>query len=712
MLLSNTFGNPHSKSPASVRTTKLIDKTRLLILNLLNADPTYFDVVFVANTTAAVKLIGEGFTSHFQENWNYYYSADNHTSLIGLRGLTSFYNPFKIPNDLKTLEFDKFKPALVSWTAQSNFTGQKFPIHEWNVIFKSLGNEVYTLLDAAAISSSSPPNLSNELNSPDFTVMSFYKMFGFPDLGALIIRKSIGNIFSKRNYFGGGTVESLTINENYCPRKQRLHESLEDGTLPFHSIIALNIAILTFKSLYQSFNALSDHLSKLTTYLYQQLLSLEYPNGRKVCVIYTDGSKVSSKDHQGPIISFNLQNENGECISYSDFERIARLKGINIRTGTLCNTGGASKSIGYTDKDIIRYHKLGHVCGDGMAVINGKPTGAIRISLGAINLKSDIDTVCKLIEEYYIYPLSVKSQNNNQFQRFKLNIYNSIQKYLVQDLDEIIEKQNVPIIVKAISIFPIKSCHAFDIPSGISWKMENGGLEWDRLFFLLDLTNDRIVGLKKFPKMSKIFPEINLIEKKLIVKYIEDIDELLPTDQKMIEIPLDLLDEGKPDMNHLSINGKGICGSSKININVSTNFKIIEYFSSIIGIPCSISKISNISSDYSISANDGAKSAPLLLVSEESVKYVNNMKIKPSVSVSFDSFRPNLVVGMKNEKQLRNRNRSNSNQKFELLPFDEEKWSKFHIRGKLYTVSYTFYCNLIITTNCNSLSKTRYTVNA
>ncbi len=100
---------------------------------------------------------------------------------------------------------------------------------------------VYTLLDAATLVSTSPFNLSDVDTAPDFTVLSFYKIFGFRDLGALILRKSSSEVQRRRKYFGGGTVDpELCQPERWHLKKDDApHSHLEDGTLPMHSILAL-----------------------------------------------------------------------------------------------------------------------------------------------------------------------------------------------------------------------------------------------------------------------------------------------------------------------------------------------------------------------------------------------------------------------------------------------------------------------------------------
>jgi molybdenum cofactor sulfurtransferase len=131
-------------------------------------------------------------------------------------------------------------PGLFGYPGQSNMTGRRLPL-SWTKRLRESSSpthqNTYSLLDAAALATTAPLDLSNSEAAPDFTVLSFYKIFGFPDLGALIVRKKSGHILSWRKYFGGGTVNSVSVlrNEASVSRKDRtIHDAVEDGTLPFH----------------------------------------------------------------------------------------------------------------------------------------------------------------------------------------------------------------------------------------------------------------------------------------------------------------------------------------------------------------------------------------------------------------------------------------------------------------------------------------------
>ena len=90
---SHLFGNPHSGSPSSMLSTERVESARRQMLAFFNADPAHFDLVFVANATAAVKLVVEcvvDFSLEQTERGNgkgfwYGYHKDCHTSLVGPR---------------------------------------------------------------------------------------------------------------------------------------------------------------------------------------------------------------------------------------------------------------------------------------------------------------------------------------------------------------------------------------------------------------------------------------------------------------------------------------------------------------------------------------------------------------------------------------------------------------------------------------------------
>src|SRR5215203_6816438 len=59
LLRDHLLGNPHSTNPTSALATTYTDKARGAVLDFFNADPDEFVVIFTANATQALKLVGE-----------------------------------------------------------------------------------------------------------------------------------------------------------------------------------------------------------------------------------------------------------------------------------------------------------------------------------------------------------------------------------------------------------------------------------------------------------------------------------------------------------------------------------------------------------------------------------------------------------------------------------------------------------------------------
>lgn len=425
-MVNNLFGNPHSASAPAMLSGHMCDEIRLQALAFFNADPEHFDLVFVQNATAAIKLVGEAFRDLSESSsagsfW-YGYHKDAHTSIVGVRELTKgthhcFANDDEVEdwlNDSKVArEVIKAEalPCLFAYPGQSNMTGRRLPLHWAKKLRQStapLHQNAYTLLDAAALATTTEIDLSDPESAPDFVALSFYKIFGFPDLGALIIRKESGHILSWRKYFGGGTVNALTVIGEATKQKKdgSLHDNLEDGTLPFHNIIALGCAIDVHKRLYGSMKKISQHTSYLAYRLYHGMASLVHYNGQPLCAIYNDvphrctyGDPIT----QGGTLAFNLVRSNGKFIGHSFVEKQANDRGIFLRSGGLCNSGGITNYLKIESWQFMRAWSQGHRCGEaGLDNINGKPTGVVRVSLGAMTTMKDVDTFLSFLETEYI----------------------------------------------------------------------------------------------------------------------------------------------------------------------------------------------------------------------------------------------------------------------------------------------------------------------
>ena len=121
-------------------------------------------------------------------------------------------------------------PRTIScFPAMSNFNGRKYPL-SWIQTLQSSSHLV--LLDAASFMSTNQLNLSTA--KPDFVVISFYKMFGYPTgLGALLVRNASSAVLDRRDYFGGGTVDIALVRKSETYRRSNISQKFEDGTIDF-----------------------------------------------------------------------------------------------------------------------------------------------------------------------------------------------------------------------------------------------------------------------------------------------------------------------------------------------------------------------------------------------------------------------------------------------------------------------------------------------
>jgi molybdenum cofactor sulfurtransferase len=411
--LRNTLlSNPHSSSSSSPNTSeRVVAKTRREVLRLFKADEEYFDVIFLANATAGIKLVLEGFSGN-EQGFDYYYHRDSHTSLVGIRELAHYSHCLesdaKVEAWINTqqgndVERDVSRPTLFAYPAQSNMNGRRLPLSWPSTIYSNPHHQnTYTLLDVAALVSTSPLDLSNHISAPDFTVLSFYKMFGFPDLGALIVRKSAAHVFDKRKYFGGGTTEMVACTgQPWVERKTAsLHERLEDGTGAVHSILALQCAMRTHEKLFGGFEVVSRHTGWLARCLYERLSVLKYGDGTPVCRIYKDpASTYGDEKTQGATIAFNIRRDDGTWFGSSEVGGLAITSNIHIRTGSLCNPAGMSFALGIGPIELKKIYEMGFRCGQEHDVINEMPLGMVRISFGAMSTLKDVELLMAFINK-------------------------------------------------------------------------------------------------------------------------------------------------------------------------------------------------------------------------------------------------------------------------------------------------------------------------
>ncbi|KAL1306208.1 hypothetical protein AAFC00_004305 [Neodothiora populina] len=421
-MISNLYGNPHSASTPSAFAGHRIDAIRYRALRFFNADPEDWDLVFTANATASIKLVMECFRDHAATSntpvW-YGYHKDSHTSVVGAREATKTHRCFASDQEVDTwinsggLGGPRARQlGLFAYPGQSNMTGRRLPTSWPGRIRKTFHKAAtYTLLDAAALASTAVLDLGNTSTAPDFVALSFYKIFGFPNVGALLVQKQSQHVLKDRAYFGGGTVDMvIDINDAWHAKKgSSLHDRLEDGTLPFHSIIALDHAMDVHERLYgvNPMKFISMHTARLSKLMYEGLAGLKHRNGAAVARIYKDDQTVyGDPTVQGATIALNVMRADGTMVGYADVEEAADDRNIYVRSGSLCNPGGVASYLNWTPAEMRAAFQAGHRCSHPTQVMFGKATGVVRVSMGAMSTIADVDAFLDFIRDTYLDTVS------------------------------------------------------------------------------------------------------------------------------------------------------------------------------------------------------------------------------------------------------------------------------------------------------------------
>jgi len=399
LLRAGVFGNPHSTNPTSRAMTEHVESTRRAVLDYFSATADYI-LVFTQNASGGLKLIGESFP--FASGSRLLLTFDNHNSVNGIRefarakGAAVDYVPLTAPS----LHLDPAKLAvlleqadpatenLFAYPAQSNVSGVKHPL---DLVAQAREKGWRVLLDAAAYVPTNRLDLS--AMQPDFVVVSFYKMFGYPTgVGALLIRRPT---FAKlrRPWFAGGTVNFASV-QGQAHVLIASEAAFEDGTLDYLSIPAVAIGLRHIQAI--GMDLIAERVRCLTGWTLEQLLAMRHSNGRPMVRIYGP----ATTEGRGGTLTLNLYDPDGHLVDYRRVEELAGNEGISLRSGCFCNPGVGETAEGLTEEDMLAAYAVGPDINlvsftRMMQERKHKSAGALRASLG---LASNFTDVCRFVQ--------------------------------------------------------------------------------------------------------------------------------------------------------------------------------------------------------------------------------------------------------------------------------------------------------------------------
>jgi molybdenum cofactor sulfurtransferase len=398
ILLENTFGNPHSSNPTSQAATRYVESARAFVLEYFKADPAEYEVIFTANASGALKTVGESYP--FSPGDQYLLTFDNHNSVNGIRefahgkGAQVTYIPVALP-DMRVDEtmlveaWEKARPGgnnLFAYPAQSNFSSVKHPL-TWIEKAHARGWDV--LLDAAAFAPTNELDLS--VWKPDYVPLSFYKIFGYPSgLGALLVRRAALRKLH-RPWFAGGTITVVSVQGDRFFLADG-HTAFEDGTIDFLNIPAVEIGLKHIQSI--GMDSINERVRCLTGWLLDNLSSMHHKSGVPLVRVYGP----LSTEARGGSVTVNFFDGQGRTIDHRYIESAANKVNISLRTGCFCNPGAGEVALGISRVELdVCFNRPGHEqrlsLDDFRLCIDGKSSGAVRISVGMISNFNDVQAL-------------------------------------------------------------------------------------------------------------------------------------------------------------------------------------------------------------------------------------------------------------------------------------------------------------------------------
>lgn len=235
---------------------------------------------------------------------------------------------------------------------------------------------------------------------PEFIVISFYKMFGFPTgVGALIAKREALRELC-RPWFGGGTVRFVSA-QNSVHLLKTSSQAHEDGTPSFLSIPAVTMGLNFLNQV--GMQRINDHVTRLNALLLKKLQEQRNSNGTPLIKIYGP----TTNERRGATIALNMLTPTDKELDYRLIEERAIKEKISIRTGCFCNPGAAEAAFQYPA--VRAYQCFDSLSPENFSLqqfsscMNDKPVGALRASLGIASNEADVQRFMEMLTQFTDY---------------------------------------------------------------------------------------------------------------------------------------------------------------------------------------------------------------------------------------------------------------------------------------------------------------------
>jgi selenocysteine lyase/cysteine desulfurase len=372
------------------------------VLRYLNGSAEEYAVIFTPNATGACRLVGEAYP--FDRRSRLVMTTDNHNSVNGLREFARLRGARTVPVPVRPPELRvedaavltalttgrRRRRGLLAYPAQSNFTGVRHPLR-WIELAQDRGYDV--LLDAAAYLPTNTLDLTAV--KPDFVVVSWYKVFGYPTgVGCLVARRAaLARL--RRPWFSGGTIVAVSVQGDWHWMTDD-ESAFEDGTLNFLSIPDVEVGLAWIESI--GMDVIHERVRGLTGHLLAGLAGLRHGNGAPMVRVY---GPADVRD-RGGTVSLNLLDPQGVLVDERLVAAESAAARISLRTGCFCNPGAGEGAFDLTRGQLKGSRGWGARTVDEYLVrLDLLTGGAVRVSLGIASNLADVERFLDFLRTTY-----------------------------------------------------------------------------------------------------------------------------------------------------------------------------------------------------------------------------------------------------------------------------------------------------------------------
>ena len=392
LLRNGIFGNPHSNSPTSRLSTGLAEQARRAVLAFFSASPDEYTVVFTANASAALRLVGESYP--FTAGSQFLLTADNHNSVNGIREFARsrdadvVYVPLHAP-DLRHDGTEYSPPSIVRRPA-----GTPLRIPGPVELFRRSPSARLGERGAGPRLGRAPGRVRIRADeqprpvamAPRFRRHLLVQAVRVPDGDRIADRAPRGarppatpvvRGRDHRHRFGRGAASHARPTTRSVSRT---------GRSTYLGLPAIEIGLRHLASV--GMPAIHGRAGSMTRLLLEQMSMLRHPDGAPLVRLYGPTDDVD----RGGTVAFNLLDRAAASWTSSKVEASAADRRISVRTGCFCNPGASEAARGLTAPEMERVFELGRTPSveDFRRLLPGRALGAVRVSVGIATTQRDI----------------------------------------------------------------------------------------------------------------------------------------------------------------------------------------------------------------------------------------------------------------------------------------------------------------------------------